>query len=67
MRDHPTIAPFTTDQPIVIEMYPNGGWVVSQSGDARCVSDRLGAYGSAKEMLDALTFALAPFASEAGQ
>ena len=47
MSEYPKIAPFNK-APIVLEIAPNGGWIVSQEGRT------LGVYSSAKEMLDVL-------------
>jgi hypothetical protein len=55
---YPQIGVFKTDAPIVLEMAPNGGWVVSQGDDPRCIPNRIGAYSSAEHMLDALSSAL---------
>ena len=55
----PQIGVFTTNLPIVLEMAPNGGWVVSQGDDPRCKTAPIGAYSSAEDMLDALSSALA--------
>lgn len=54
----PRIAVFNTDAPIILEMAPNGGWIITQQADSRCVPNRLGAYSSAEDMLGALAEAL---------
>jgi hypothetical protein len=57
-KEKPIIGVFRTDAPIVLEMAPNGGWVVPQVNDPREYSQRLGAYSSAEDMLRALSEAL---------
>lgn len=58
--DHPKIGVFNTSAPLILEMAPNGGWIVSQSTDARCHAATIGAYSSAEDMLRALSAALIP-------
>jgi len=53
------IGAFRTDMPLILEWYPNGGWIIRQGPPEQgMMGTRLGAYGSAKEMLDALRSAL---------
>ena len=53
--DKPEIGAFQMDEPIQIRMLPNGGWVVSQRGmEPGKMGLELGAYSTAKEMLDVL-------------
>ena len=55
----PVIGVFTANEPIQIEMMPNGGWVVTQRDPDRGVMpSNLGAYSSAQDMIDALRHAL---------
>jgi hypothetical protein len=55
------IGVFKTDQPIMIEPYPNGGWVVTQRDENPSIQPvRLGAYSTAEDMLSALSDALDP-------
>ncbi len=43
------------DAPIMLRVFPNGGWVVSQGSPEPGLKGReLGAYSSAQEMLDSL-------------
>ena len=54
--DPATIAAFDmAEGPLRLERFPNGGWLVSQGGpEPGFMGKRLGAYSSAREMLDAL-------------
>ena len=61
----PAIDVFATDAPLVLEMAPNGGWIVSQVSGRGIEPKKLGAYSSAQDMLDALSDALAAARSEA--
>ncbi len=56
LDDSAAIAAFDmTEAPLRLERFPNGGWLVSQDGPAPgLLGKRLGAYSSAREMLDAL-------------
>lgn len=50
---------FKNDEPLMIESYPNGGWVITQRGESPGVMPNpIGAYSSAKDMLDALNHVL---------
>jgi hypothetical protein len=67
-RDFPEIAAFSTNEPIMIEMAPNGGWTVSQcSASGVIVPKTLGAYSSADDMLNALSNALIVRARNGGK
>ncbi|MGI3163099.1 hypothetical protein [Pseudooceanicola sp. 200-1SW] len=58
----PKIGAFSTEDPLILRMMPNGGWVISQrSDDTRLMDKELGAYSTAREMLDALASALDAF------
>ncbi len=54
--NYPIIAAFKiTDAPLQLEMFPNGGWVVSQgSPEPGRMGKRLGAFSTAQAMLVAL-------------
>ncbi len=53
--DDPDIGVFNTNTPIQLRRLSNGGWVVSQAAPERGMMGlELGAYSSAKEMLDTL-------------
>lgn len=52
------IAAFRNDAEIILKPFPNGGWVVSSATGEWSMGVGLGAYSSAKEMLDALASAL---------
>ncbi len=44
------------DGSLRLQKYPNGGWVITQgSSDLRMCPKELGAYGSSKEMIAALS------------
>lgn len=59
MADFPKIGVFRNDQPIILRPAPNGGWIVSQGAERMGeMASEIGAYTTAKEMLDALAFAM---------
>ncbi len=53
---YPSIDAFDpTAAPLMLKMFPNGGWIVSQgSPEPGMMGKELGAFSSAQEMLDAL-------------
>jgi hypothetical protein len=60
MTDRPYIAPFDSTQPISIIPMPNGGYLVEQGTFDRqgFRPQPLGAFGSARDMIAALSAAL---------
>jgi len=56
-----SIGKIETDEPLILEQAPNGGWVVLQnSKDMRAAPPMIGAYSSAQDMIKALSVALLP-------
>lgn len=52
----PYLAPHKRGEPLILRPMPNGGWVVSKNPDFPGMgADDLGAFGSARDMLTALS------------
>lgn len=56
--ERPKIGAFRSDQSLTIRPAPNGGWVVYGVNRTGELNVMLGAYGSANELLSALSQAL---------
>ncbi len=53
-----SLPPFDPSKPLRLELFPNGGWTISQHHGDHMMCDPLGAFSNAADMVEALSAAL---------